>query len=93
MNPFPNSIQNEGSTEPILEPTLSQNDEALKKKYKHLFQRGCKWVGIGAVTLGISFGINFVLFHSNGAFIPIMYVLTSVGAICVMKGLVDIFGG
>ena len=49
-------------------------------------------MGIGAFFLGLSFGTNFVFFDSEGAFIPYMYVLTSLGGICVLKGLVDIFG-
>ncbi len=89
---FHNASHKDGSSDSNLEPILSSIDDTLKQKHKRLFQRGCKWVGIGAFFLGISFGINFVFFHSNGAFIPYMYVLTSLGAICTMKGLVDIFG-
>lgn len=93
-----NSMQDNSS---VLKPNLSVMDESfvpvanetLKEKHKRFFKRGCHWVGFGAMTLGISFGINFVLFHSNGAFIPFMYILTSLGAVCVMKGLMDIFGG
>ncbi len=92
MDQFHNSMQNDGSTDSTLEPIMSSTDDALKEKHKRLFQRGCKWVGIGVFFLGVSFGINFVFFHLNGAFIPYMYVLTSLGAICTMKGLVDIFG-
>ncbi len=92
MEQFDSSMQNNGSVDSTLEPTLSSNDETLKQKNNRLLQRGCRWVGIGVFFLGTSFGINFVFFHSDGAFIPYMYVLTSLGAVCVMKGLVDIFG-
>lgn len=92
MEQFDNSLQNNGSVDSTLKPTLSSKDETLKQKNNRLFQRGCRWMGIGVFFLGISFGINFVFFNSDGAFIPYMYVLTSLGAVCVMKGLVDIFG-
>ena len=92
MDQSHNSIQNNGSIDSPLEPMTASPEDVLKEKHKRLFQRGCKWVGIGVFFLGISFGINFVFFHSNGGFIPYMYVLTSLGAICTLKGLVDIFG-
>ena len=92
MEQFHDALQNVVSDDSTLKSVNPSSDDISKNKYKNLFQRGLRWVGIGAFFLGLSFGINFIFFHSNGAFIPYMYVLTTLGGICVLKGLVDIFG-
>ena len=67
--------------------------EALaKEKHRRLMQRGQKWLGAGLMLMGLSFGINFLLFHSDRSFTTIMYVLTTLGAAFIVKGLVDIMG-
>ncbi|MBL7816940.1 MAG: hypothetical protein JNL70_18095 [Saprospiraceae bacterium] len=79
---------------PTHQATIEPDIAALEKKekYNRLFRRGCTWVGLGVMLLGISFGVTFMLFQSDKSFMIIMYVLTSIGATCVIKGLVDIIG-
>lgn len=61
--------------------------------HKRLFQRGMKWLGVGMFLLVAGVGINFLLFSSDASFSTVMYTLTSVGGVLVLKGAVDIFGG
>lgn len=69
------------------------NAEATKEKNLRLFQRGLTWMAIGVGIMGLSFMIQFLLFQSDDrSFIVPMYVLTTLGALCVMKGFVDAFG-
>lgn len=90
------NLQDSFRSESVVPSTTDSNTAAMeaakKEKYNRLFQRGCIWLGIGVVTMAISFGINFVLFQEDKSFVTIMYVLTSVGAVCILKGLVDIIG-
>ncbi len=44
-----------------------------------------KWLGAGIILMAVSFGINFLLFHSDTSFIAIMYVLTTLGTACIIK--------
>lgn len=67
--------------------------DASKEKNLRLFQRGLTWMAVGVGIMGLSFMIQFLLFQSGDrSFIVPMYVLTTLGALCVMKGLVDAFG-
>ncbi len=67
--------------------------DATKEKNLRLFQRGLTWMAVGVGIMGLSFMIQFLLFQSDDrSFIVPMYVLTTLGALCVMKGLVDAFG-
>ena len=69
------------------------NVDATKEKNLRLFQRGLTWMAVGVGIMGLSFMIQFFLFQSDDrSFIVPMYVLTTLGALCVMKGLVDAFG-
>lgn len=70
----------------------SASESLSKEQQQRLFQQGLKWLGAGIVLMAVSFGINFFLFDSHGSFQISMYVLTSVGSICIFKGLVDIPG-
>jgi hypothetical protein len=71
----------------------SQSEDILRKeKHKRLFERGKKWLGAGMLLMGLSFTLNFLLINTDTSFIPFMYFLTSAGATCIVKGLVDIFG-
>lgn len=67
-------------------------DAVAKEQHRRSFQRGIVWLGVGVFLMAVSFGINFLLFQSDKSFITAMYILTSVGAVCIMKGLVDILG-
>ena len=92
MENLQNSTQETSASQHISDSNISNQESISKEKNKRLFQRGAKWLGAGVLSMGISFGINFVLFQEDKSFIIPMYVLTSIGAICIMKGLVDILG-
>lgn len=67
--------------------------DATKEKNLRLFQRGLTWMAVGVGIMGLSFMIQFLLFQADDrSFIVPMYVLTTLGSLCVMKGLVDAFG-
>jgi len=72
--------------------TDSVSEASSKERLQRLFQRGLKWLGAGILLMAVSFGVNFFLFESGGSFQTSMYVLTSIGAICILKGLVDMLG-
>ncbi|MBP6826484.1 MAG: hypothetical protein KA165_07995 [Saprospiraceae bacterium] len=75
--------------------TVSDNpalDALAKEKHRRLMQRGQSWLGAGLLLMGLSFGINLLLFHSDGSFVTVMYVLTTLGTGFIVKGLVDILG-
>jgi hypothetical protein len=63
-----------------------------KEEHERIFQRGLKWLGVGVFLMAISFAINFLLFQVDQSFSTPMYVLTSAGMICLVKGLGDILG-
>lgn len=63
-----------------------------KEKNQRLFDRGLIWLGVGIFLMAVSFGVNFFMFQADKSFITAMYTLTSVGAVCIMKGLADILG-
>lgn len=64
-------------------PTVTQPD---------YFKRGLIWFGLGVLCMAISFCVTFFFFQSDGTSITIMYILTSVGVLCITKGLADLFG-
>lgn len=78
------------------EPTAAEAPAEIQSisraEHQRLFQRGLKWLGAGIFFMAVSFGINFLLFHSDTSFETTMYILTSLGAICITKGLVDMLG-
>ncbi|MBL7828414.1 MAG: hypothetical protein JNJ57_17410 [Saprospiraceae bacterium] len=74
-----------------VENTL-ENNLISKEKHKRLFQRGIVCLGIGAALLVISFAINFLMFHSDQFSSVVMYALTTIGAVMMTKGMVDILG-
>jgi hypothetical protein len=76
----------------VVEPATPIFTSEASEKHERLFRRGVKLVGAGAGMLVLSFGINFMLVQSNPSFIPLMYGMTTIGATCMMKGLVDILG-
>lgn len=73
---------------------VSLNGETTKEKHRRLFKRGVKWLGGGLIFTAISFAVTFVMFQNDGgSFQTIMYVLNTLGVVCIMKGMVDIMGG
>lgn len=73
-------------------PEIPVFDALVKEKHRRLLQRGQMWLCAGLVLMALSFAVNFLLFHSETSFSTIMYIMTSVGAACMVKGLVDILG-
>lgn len=67
-------------------------EAATRGKNQRLFDRGLIWLGVGIFLMAVSFGVNFFMFQADKSFITAMYTLTSVGAVCIMKGLADILG-
>ncbi len=80
------------NTKPDLAAAGTTSDPGSKDKHQRLFERGLIWLGIGVFLMALSFGINFLLFQSDKSFLNAMYILTSLGAVCIMKGLADILG-
>lgn len=91
MNTMPNTNSGRNRSEHSPNIEASAPDALAKAKHTQRFNRGVKWIGIGALTLLFSFGINFLLFQSSDDFCTVMYILTSVGALCCLKGMTDIF--
>lgn len=79
------------SDKPVASSGLN-SDDAQHAKHQHLFQRGLKWLGAGIFFMAVSFGINFFLYQADVSFVTAMYVLTSLGAVFILKGLADILG-
>jgi hypothetical protein len=67
-------------------------DMASKEQHQRLLQRGMRWLYAGAGLMALSLAINFLMFHNDQSFTYLMYVITSAGALCVMKSMADIFG-
>lgn len=86
-SPQPQQIPTE-----IWEPPPTPVDAAAKEKYCKLFQIGLRWLCAGGVLMGLSFAVNFMFLNSESGFITAMYILTSLGAICILKGLADMVG-
>jgi hypothetical protein len=74
----------------VTPPSTTEAD--LKAHYQMLFQRGLRWLGAGIFMMALRFGINFFVQDSEQSVVISMYVVTSLGSICIMKGLVDILG-
>lgn len=92
MEPLHNPTQVHAPADLHMESGTSASDALSKEKHQRLFQRGLKWLCVGIVLMAVSFGINFLLFHSEGSFAAFMYALTTLGTVCIVKGLVDIMG-
>jgi hypothetical protein len=66
--------------------------QARKEKHQRLTRNGTLWIVAGAFLMGSSFVLNYFMFHSGGSFGWYMYGFTTLGSICILKGLVDILG-
>lgn len=75
-----------------LEQDTQTLDAISKEKQDRRFQRGLLWMAAGAITLVLSFVINFLCFQCEVDFHTPMYVLTSLGALGILKGMGNIFG-
>ncbi|MDO8368958.1 MAG: hypothetical protein Q7T20_19330 [Saprospiraceae bacterium] len=89
------SMQNSNHDHHTEESAVESNATALevlsKEKHERRFKRGIKWMGVGALTLVLSFGVNFLCFQCAVDFHTPMYVMTSLGALSLLKGMIDIF--
>ncbi|HAD13366.1 MAG TPA: hypothetical protein DCF33_13125 [Saprospirales bacterium] len=92
MEPMFNANQDNPSVETTLEQNIPVVDQEAKIRQQRRQQRGLRWVLGGAALLVFSFGLNFVLYLAGADLAVPMYVLTSVGALSAIKGMVDIFG-
>jgi hypothetical protein len=73
--------------------SLPQLDAETRAKNLRLLRRGLVWMALGVGIMGFSFMLQYFLYRAdNHAFIVPMYVLTSIGALMVMKGFIDAFG-
>lgn len=92
MEHLDNKAQEYNAVGTTFESGDSAFDDAAQEKNDRLFERGTKWLVVGVFLMASSFAINYFLFGSGTSFAVIMYVLTSLGALCIMKCLADIFG-
>ena len=56
----------------LMESGSPASDALAKEKHRRLFQRGLKWLCMGILLMAVSFGINFLLFHSEVSFAAFM---------------------
>ncbi len=89
MDPLHNSPQSTNTAEVSFEPASSNS---LVEKNKRLAQRGRTWLCVGVGLMGLSFATNYFLFHSGQSFETVMYVMTTLGAVCIVKSLGDLLG-
>ena len=83
--------------EPLQHFSPDTNDQTSENSisaetHQRLFQRGLRWLGAGLFLLVAGVGVNFLLFSADTSFTTVMYVITSLGGVLVLKGLADIFG-
>ncbi|MDX2281639.1 MAG: hypothetical protein NW218_18770 [Saprospiraceae bacterium] len=83
------NLDDHPSEQPHVDSTLGEMPNVRKPDY---FKRGLIWFGLGILCMAISFCITFFFFQSDGSSITFMYILTSVGVLCITKGLADLFG-
>ncbi|MCC6411019.1 MAG: hypothetical protein IT270_05145 [Saprospiraceae bacterium] len=70
-----------------------EQSQQLVEKNRRLAQRGRWWLCAGVGLMGASFGVNFLLFDSaDHTFSMSMYILTSLGTLCIVKSLADLLG-
>lgn len=91
MEPMHNSNQDSHPTELNLKQSDQGFDSIAREKQERRFKNGLLWIGGGALTLVSSFGINFLCFQCGVDFHLPMYVLTSLGALGCLKGMMSIF--
>ncbi|GEM_PF-1412437 len=92
MESMHHSNQDLPPAESSVEPVDSALDALSKEKHERRFQTGIKWMGVGALTLVLSFVINFLCFQCAVDFHTPMYILTSLGALGILKGMANVFG-
>lgn len=69
--------------------TASPLDSA---KRQHLLRTAKYWLGAGVLFMGLSFSATFFLSgHGLSFATSSMYVLTTLGTVCVLKALMNVF--
>jgi len=91
MKSMYNSDQDGRPNEPAEAVNSPDLDVLSKAHHARRFKRGLLWMGAGALTLVSSFAINFLCFQCGVDFHLPMYVLTSLGALGLLKGMMSIF--
>jgi hypothetical protein len=91
MKPTYNSDQDHFPDESASEINSVDIEAEAKEKHTRRFKNGLLWMGGGALTLVSSFAINFLCFQCGVDFHLPMYVLTSLGALACLKGMMSIF--
>jgi len=74
------------------EPAANNLEAVAKEVHERLFNRGVRWLCVGMFLMALSFGINFLLSDSGTSVVAFMYIVTSMGVLCIMKSLADILG-
>lgn len=92
MEPLHHSNQDHLTSQASLEPNAPVFDAVSREKHQKLFKRGINWLGVGVLLMGLSFVINVLFHQTDMPLTTMMYIMTSVGSVCIMKGLVDILG-
>lgn len=79
---------------PDQSPNVSdEQTQQLTEKHRRLAQRGRWWLCAGIGFMAASFGMNFLLFDTaDHTFSMSMYILTSLGTLCIVKSLADLLG-
>jgi hypothetical protein len=91
MESMYNSDQDRRPNESAEVANSADLDVLSKAKHARRFKNGLLWMGAGALTLVSSFVINFLCFQCGVDFHLPMYVLTSLGALGLLKGMMSIF--
>jgi predicted lipid-binding transport protein (Tim44 family) len=91
MDPMPQTSSEYTSAE-ALDTNMPNATPASSEQHRQSHRRGLRWLGVGVLLMGMSFAINFLLFDSGTSFTTIMYVMTTLGAICIIKCMADILG-
>lgn len=82
----PNSLQ---PSEDYLNTSASPSVSA---KRQYLLRTAKYWLCAGVGLMALSFAINFFLYGDGTAFVTnSMYVLTTLGTVCITKALVNVF--
>lgn len=77
---------------PEHEVQYAPGQRTTPEQHKRLFRNGILWLGTGVALMGLSFCVNYCLFHSEQSFHGVMYTMTTIGAVCITKGMGDILG-
>ena len=78
-----------GATDNLLQQAL---DEIKTQRLARRRNNGFIWCAVGIFLLVAGFTLTFILYSTGQNIRVVMYGLTSIGIIVVIKGLIDLFG-